>query len=210
MTRHLAACSARAAAEAAGAGPGAKPARLLTLLVEGRDSPEYWMHLAVPETATLDDLDTFLRQIWLECCGHLSDFTIRGTRYVSGGEDEPWGRALPTTARVGGVLAPGVTGEYQYDFGSTTHLKLQGVEARPGHARGKSITILARNEPLEIPCQECGKPATRICTECSWSGEGWLCDACAEEHECGEEMQLPVVNSPRVGVCGYTGDADWE
>lgn len=23
-------------------------------------------------------------------------------------------------------------------------------------------------------------------------------------------MMLPIVNSPRVGVCGYTGDAEWE
>jgi len=23
-----------------------------------------------------------------------------------------------------------------------------------------------------------------------------------------EDMFLPIVNSPRVGVCGYTGDAD--
>jgi hypothetical protein len=35
--------------------------------------------------------------------------------------------------------------------------------------------------------------------------EGWLCDECAVGHECGEEMLLPVVNSPRVGVCGYVG-----
>ena len=25
------------------------------------------------------------------------------------------------------------------------------------------------------------------------------------EHECGAEVLLPVVNSPRVGVCGYSG-----
>ncbi len=34
---------------------------------------------------------------------------------------------------------------------------------------------------------------------------GWLCDSCAEDHKCGEDMLLPVVNSPRTGVCGYTG-----
>ena len=35
--------------------------------------------------------------------------------------------------------------------------------------------------------------------------EGWLCQSCADEHECGEDMLLPVVNSPRTGVCGYAG-----
>jgi hypothetical protein len=29
----------------------------------------------------------------------------------------------------------------------------------------------------------------------------------SEEHECGEEALLPVVNSPRMGMCGYTGAA---
>jgi len=26
-----------------------------------------------------------------------------------------------------------------------------------------------------------------------------------KDHERGEKMLLPVVNSPRVGMCGYTG-----
>ena len=34
-----------------------------------------------------------------------------------------------------------------------------------------------------------------------------LCDEHAETHDCGGEYFLPVVKSPRVGVCGYTGDA---
>ncbi|MDI6903856.1 MAG: hypothetical protein QMC77_09015, partial [Methanocellales archaeon] len=57
-----------------------------------------------------------------------------------------------------------------------------------------------------IICESCGKTATRVCTQCVWSGEGWLCDECAGKHECGEDMLLPVVNSPRVGMCGYTGE----
>jgi hypothetical protein len=30
-------------------------------------------------------------------------------------------------------------------------------------------------------------------------------DVCVKDHECGEEMLLPMANSPRAGVCGYTG-----
>ena len=44
-----------------------------------------------------------------------------------------------------------------------------------------------------------------VCTECVFDDGGWLCETCAVKHECGEEMLLPVVNSPRVGMCGYTG-----
>ena len=66
--------------------------------------------------------------------------------------------------------------------------------------------LLARNEAPQVSYQRCSiHPATQICTECAWNGEGWLCEACAVAHECGDEMCLPVVNSPRVGVCGYTG-----
>ena len=36
-------------------------------------------------------------------------------------------------------------------------------------------------------------------------GGRWLCEDCAKTHECGEEMLLPVCNSPRLGVCGYCG-----
>lgn len=73
--------------------------------------------------------------------------------------------------------------------------------------KDKPIQILARNEAPEIFCEECGKfPAVQICMDCRWEGPGWLCQTCAEDHECGEEMMLPVVNSPRSGVCGYTGE----
>ena len=56
-------------------------------------------------------------------------------------------------------------------------------------------------------CEECGteKLAIQICTECMWSGHGWLCQDCAATHKCGSEMLLPAVNSPRAGVCGYSG-----
>jgi len=36
--------------------------------------------------------------------------------------------------------------------------------------------------------------------------DAFFCDAHADEHRCdGEEAILPIVNSPRMGVCGYTG-----
>ena len=71
--------------------------------------------------------------------------------------------------------------------------------------KSKSVQILARNNPPPIPCASCGKPATQVCTMCIYNGEAWFCDDCTEDHECEEDYFLPVVNSPRVGQCGYTG-----
>jgi hypothetical protein len=200
MTRHLATCSGAASSKPSGGRRGASR-HPLHLIVAGRDRPEYWMHLEVPATATLEELDSFLRQTWLECCGHLSAFTIDGESYSADPEDGD--RSM--TATVGRILRPGLRLLHEYDFGTTTELLLTVVGPRESTTGDGSIRILARNLPPEIACRECGKPATQICTECMWSTEGWLCAACAKKHACGEEMQLPVVNSPRVGMCGYTG-----
>jgi hypothetical protein len=54
-------------------------------------------------------------------------------------------------------------------------------------------------------CSACTKAATQICLQCAEVGAGEFCDACAGQHDCGEEMLLPLVNSPRTGVCGYCG-----
>ena len=54
-------------------------------------------------------------------------------------------------------------------------------------------------------CEKCGQPAVWVCSSCIYDNGGWLCDAHTRKHKCGEEMLLPVVNSPRVGMCGYTG-----
>ena len=104
---------------------------------------------------------------------------------------------------------------YEYDFGSTTELTLKVVAAREGVASNdddeESIEILARNNPPLIRCRECGKPATKVASGYYDVEDGALCDNCAKTNlKEFEESFLPIVNSPRVGVCGYTGDADGE
>jgi hypothetical protein len=97
--------------------------------------------------------------------------------------------------------------EHTYDFGTSTELSLKVISARQGLAQGKAVRIMARNDPPDIRCDVCGKPATGICCECSDEVTGRVCDECGKKHECGEDMLLPMVNSPRMGMCGYTGDA---
>jgi hypothetical protein len=104
------------------------------------------------------------------------------------------------------VLETKIKIAYEYDFGSTTDLVLRVVSVQNMKFQGKEIRLLARNEEPAIMCGECEKTrATQICTECFYGEGGWLCTKCAKKHRCGEEMLLPVVNSPRTGVCGYCG-----
>ena len=107
--------------------------------------------------------------------------------------------------RLDNVLSLNKKFYHEYDFGSTTYLKLKVVSESSGEVKGSLIRIIARNDPPQIMCSYCDKLATKICTECLWSGEGWLCNDCAKNHKCSREMFLPVVNSPRTGICGYTG-----
>ena len=205
MTKHLKSCKQKDQdSETSSPGRSPRKTKIFHLVVEGRYSSDYWMHLEVPADAVLEDLDSFLRRIWLECCGHMSAFTIEGKTYsvapMTEFDDESMG------ARLDEVLNPGMKFRYEYDFGSTTYLAMKVVSQEQKQIKDETITVLARNEPPSIPCMSCGKIAAQVCTECLWSDSGgWLCDECAAEHECGEEMLLPVVNSPRVGVCGYTG-----
>lgn len=99
-----------------------------------------------------------------------------------------------------------------YDFGTESVCQIKMVDAREGKpATSHPITRLIRNLPPVYECQECGQPAAWLCMECVIEDEaaGLLCDLHAENHphdNYGEPMRL--VNSPRVGMCGYDGPAE--
>jgi hypothetical protein len=53
----------------------------------------------------------------------------------------------------------------------------------------------------------CGQSADYMCLCCRYEEDNpFVCKTHMAEHACGEDKGvLPVVNSPRMGVCGYTG-----
>ena len=153
----------------------------------------------------LNKLDDFLREIWLECCGHLSAFRIDGRSYavvsMDGFDERNMNHAMEK------VLYPDIKFYHEYDFGTTTELTLRVLVEEEFKAPANGIKLLARNTPPEFFCMNCPSPATQLCVKCSWEGDGQglLCGKCVAKHECDEEMFLPMVNSPRVGMCGYQG-----
>ncbi len=177
------------------------------IMFQGERLPLYWIILLVKKNATLKSIDSELRDIWLECCGHLSAFTIYGEDYTSFPDDELGGKSMNT--RIGKLFSVGLEGEYIYDYGDSTYLTFKVLDLVPFNPKGrKSVEVVARNDPPEIPCSICGEPATEICLECLYEKDvedPFFCDACFEKHECDEEMSLPVVNSPRMGQCAYMG-----
>ncbi len=172
------------------------------LSVRAAYNNNYFLFLLVSQNATLEDLDDYLRKTWLECCGHMSSFSYG-----------KWGEELSISTQIRQICTNGGTLDYMYDFGCSTELKVKILKEITSSVRiDEDIILLARNAEPIVPCDECGKyPAKYICTECQWNGiRGWLCDKCASTHECGDESFLPVVNSPRAGVCAYTGEEEKE
>lgn len=214
MIRHLKACLGKHDEPVS----GKKSQKVYWITAAGKWYHEYWLHLEIPAAQHLLDLDQFLRDIWLECCGHLSAFTIQGIEYQlnTGMVDAMWidffGPSLPTKSmktKLYEIFQPGLAFKHRYDFGTTTELQLKVIAEKSRASPSDEIRVLARNNPPEIPCTKCGQPATQVCSQCIYEGpQAWHCDRCSRKHKCGEEMFLPVVNSPRVGECGYTGP--WE
>jgi hypothetical protein len=103
---------------------------LYHLRVQAAGQPQFWLDLEMRGSATLKDLDGYLRAIWLECCGHMSQFSFGGWQ----------GEEISMRRRIADVLELGAKLTHIYDFGTS--------EA------------------------------------------------------------VPLVNSPRLGLCGYTGPAE--
>lgn len=191
LTRHLKTCPVEH-----DQGKG-KAVKLFHLRVEGEYSPMYWLDLEIKGHATLRDLDQFLRDIWLECCGHLSAFDIGGRNYDVQRNMKP---------KLGDVLASGMTFDHEYDFGSTTYLKGKVVSEREGNIGREPLRLLARNDPPTWECQVCGEAATWLNVEETWDSENpFYCETHMEASGEDDYLFLPTVNSPRMGVCGYEG-----
>ena len=189
----------------------------------------YWMELAVRANTTLRQLDDFLRGMWLECCGHLSEFTILGTRYsnLAPNPDDPNPAAIRADywmeddeehmdVAVANVMPVDALVSYEYDYGSTTELFVENLgrhgdlvgllhPRQPWH--GDHIAVLARNEPDE-ECVACGETARwRLLAQDSDAREPIpFCDGCRP----GAGRYQLVMNSPREGTDCYDNVMSWE
>lgn len=216
MNRHLRSCLPESDGECSAC----------LLRAVGTHREDYWIHMLVRENVTLTKLDSYLREFWLECCNHLSSFQIGGTDYdnenpgIAGsapqGREQSMGIPLGTALEDGGIDEFG----YVYDWGSSTRLTLSVVETggwelseiasssendvSTGH---DGILLVTRNDQPPRECRFCGEPAEYLCQECLMrrGPEAMYCEDCTDEHDCARPRFMPVVNSPRSGVCGYRG-----
>lgn len=202
VTKHLSACPKRQAIIEKAERKESASETLYHLRVQDAWQREFWLDLEMRGSRTLKDLDFYLRHIWLECCGHLSQFSVGGWR----GDDISMGRKIDE------VFQRGVELTHIYDFGTSSETLIKAVGVREGKpTTSRPIALMARNVTPEGECIECGQPAGWLCMECLIEEEMWgaLCDKHAKTHphvDYGEPA--PMVNSPRLGMCGYSGPAE--
>ena len=187
--------------------PGRKHKRFILHI---RDLPykEYWIYVKVDAAATLVDLDFFLRDIWLYCCGHLSQYIINGINYLQP-EDAieifrfryQW-EDIDTPVR--DIFYKGLKFTYEYDFGTPTTLALTvRDEYLDDIPMSGPVELLARNNKPEYACTICGGIAD-IVYGIHESIERFYCNRCGDKQkEVDLELCLPLLNSPRSGECGF-------
>ncbi|MCW5199400.1 hypothetical protein VU05_01515 [Desulfobulbus sp. F1] len=202
MAKHLQTCSQRSEAVSKAAQGDGEEQNFYHLQIQGAwGCGDYWLHVEMQGSATLNKLDQYLRAIWLECCGHLSQFSLEGWS-----SDE-----ISKRRKAELVFKPGLELVHIYDFGSSTETLIKVVGVRQGKPlTAHPLYLMARNDMPEETCGVCGKPATLLCMECITEEDGpeAVCDEHAKKHSDHDYALMPIFNSPRTGVCGYEGPAE--
>ena len=201
LTRHLKTCASRQ--QTIAQSTVKKSQNIYHLQVQDAYGGDFWLHLEMNGTAPLDDLDGYLRAIWLECCGHMSEFSFGGAYS---------GNTVGMSQKVDRVFDVGDQLTHVYDFGDTSETTIKCVDVRQGVPLTRApIALMARNNIPTPPCKECEKIATHLCFECvhEYGENGLLCDEHTESHPHENyDRPMALVNSPRLGYCAYTGPAD--
>jgi hypothetical protein len=201
MAKHLATCPQRNALLDSAEQSQRMPEPLYHLRMQDAYASEFWLDLEVRGSAKLKDIDAYLRAIWLECCGHLSQFSIGGWR----------GQEIAKQRRVDAIFQQDVELTHIYDFGTSSETRIKRMGWRAGvPLTTRPMVLMARNLMPEVMCIECDQPAALLCMECLIESDvrGTLCAqhaATHPHHDYGEPVEL--FNSPRVGMCGYEGPA---
>ena len=170
------------------------------------DKNTYCIYVSIDENLQLEHLDGFIRDVWVECCGHLSCFKINGELYNSYEDYEDfYEESYQMDMKLKDVLSVNQKFEYYYDFGSTTELILEVIDYIKVPKNFSQIEIVARNNEVIHSCYKCGKDAKYF----NWNEEVWICDSCVSDEE-DEIVEFEYTNSPRDGVCGYKGNIESE
>jgi len=156
---------------------------VIGVISEGVSGKLYWVGMICTTNTKLSHIETFLKDIWLYCCPHRSTFSYNKKATLMD--------VIKKTGKMERIM-------YEYDMGSTTSAVIQVLKHNEAcvlnTAKKATITLVCQNRAPLMKCVDCKKKAVSV-------GEnGGKCGVCADEED------LPLLNSPRTGVCGYDGE----
>jgi hypothetical protein len=172
------------------------------IMIQGHYNKSYWLVVLARHDARLGDLDQLIRDVWVECCGHLSSFLIEEVIYESDAECSTDAMDVPLSH----VLTRDSTFSYDYDFGSTTSLDLKVIGETPVAPRDSQLCLIARNDRPVISCDRCGDTAEFTRDDLEEEGPRYYCRKCLQSVNPDHEWVDTIANSPRNGICGYAED----
>lgn len=187
----------------------------MILLIKDKYIKDFWMYISIEKNAKLKDLDKFIRDVWVECCGHLSCFKIKDKIY---GEnriaDDIWNDYNgDLNMRIKNLVQIKNIFEYEYDFGSTTYITIKVIDEFSDIKTKNNIEILARNNEPIVKCNDCGEKA-KYEFEDGYEGiSKCLCDECIKNYDQSEDNyieEIECANSPRFGICDYEAEKEDE
>jgi len=157
VSKHLTICAQRQDAFAKAERRKGSTETLHHLRIQAAGLNQFWLDLEMRGSASLQDLDDYLRAIWLECCGHLSRFSAGG-----------WSDAeIAKKRKADEIFEPGVELTHIYDFGTSSETLIKVIGARQERpTTSRPIALMARNLMPEYECIECKQPAAKLCMEC--------------------------------------------
>jgi hypothetical protein len=188
--------------QASGWPTGKKPS--LLIMIQGLHKKSYWLVVLARHDARLGDLDQLIRDVWVECCGHLSSFEIDGVLYDS---DDDMCSTGAMEVPLSDLVSPGSTFIYDYDFGSVTSLALKVIGETPIAPLKDPLCLIARNNRPTIPCDLCGGEAAFTLGDIYEENPRYYCRECLLSTDYDPYCVGIISNSPRDGVCGYVEDA---
>ncbi len=123
VNRRLSACAVWEALLSKAESKKGSSQALYHLRIQAVGQAQFWIDVEMRGSATLDSLDQYLRAIWLECCGHMSQFVFGGRR----------GKEISMRRRIADVLEPGMELTHIYDFGTSSETLIKAVGVREGN-----------------------------------------------------------------------------
>ncbi|MCI5167116.1 MAG: hypothetical protein D3903_13730, partial [Candidatus Electrothrix sp. GM3_4] len=117
MVKHLSACPKRKETLSENDQKKGKAQKLYHLKIQDAWLNDFWLHLEICGSATFKDLDSYLRLIWLECCGHLSQFSL----------GSGMGEEVAMDTRISTLFQAGMMLTHIYDFGNSSDTQIKVV-----------------------------------------------------------------------------------